>query len=56
MALKVKSVYSPIDRKNDGLRILAMRFLGRYMRSTRYDVWMPSLAPSERILSSMRRL
>src|SRR5688572_3595894 len=48
--LKTKSVYSPIDRKGDGLRILATRFLGRYMRTTRYDVWMPSLASSERLL------
>ncbi len=50
MPLKTKSVSSPIDRPNDGLRILATRFLGRYMQTTRYDVWMPSLAPSERLL------
>jgi hypothetical protein len=36
MALKVKSVYSPMDRKNDGLRILATRFRGRGMRTNRY--------------------
>lgn len=45
--LRTKSVYSPIDRQRDGLRILATRFLGRYMRSSRYHAWMPSLAPSE---------
>lgn len=50
MALRVKSVYSPIDRKNDGLRVLATRFRGRGMPATRYDVWMPSLGPSERLL------
>ena len=33
------------------LRILATRFRGRGMPTTRYDVWMPSLAPTERTLS-----
>ena len=48
--LRTKSVYSPMNRKRDGLRILATRFRGRRMPTTRYDVWMPSLGPSERIL------
>jgi uncharacterized protein YeaO (DUF488 family) len=48
--LKTKSVYSPIDRKNDGFRILVTRFRGRGMKTNRYDVWMPSLGPSERLL------
>jgi uncharacterized protein YeaO (DUF488 family) len=43
--IRTKSVYSPIDRKRDGLRILATRFRGRYMPVNRYDVWMPNLAP-----------
>jgi uncharacterized protein YeaO (DUF488 family) len=51
--LKTKSVHSPIDRKRDGLRILATRFRGRGMASTRYDVWMPSLGPSERLLADV---
>jgi len=51
--VKTKSVESPIDRKGDGLRILATRFRGRGMRSSRYDVWMPSLGPSERLLKSV---
>ena len=50
--LKTKSVWSPINRKTDGLRILAARFRGRGMPTTRYDVWMPSLGPSERLLRS----
>jgi len=50
--LKTKSVGSPINRKTDGLRILATRFRGRGMRKTRYDVWMPSLGPSERLLKA----
>ncbi len=49
--LKTKSVWSPIDRKGDGLRILVTRFRGRGMPTTRYDAWMPSLGPSERLLA-----
>ena len=52
--LRTKSVWSPIDRKRDGLRILATRFRGRGMTASRYDVWMPSLAPSERLLRSVQ--
>jgi len=48
--LKTKSVWSPIDSKADGLRILATRFRGRAMPTSRYNVWMPSLGPSERLL------
>ena len=50
--LKTKSVRSPISRKADGLRILATRFRGRGMPAGRYDVWMPSLGPSERLLKA----
>jgi uncharacterized protein YeaO (DUF488 family) len=39
-----------MDRKRDGLRVLAARFRGRGMPSSRYDIWMPSLAPSEQLL------
>ena len=52
MPVKTKCVKSPIDRENDGLRILATRFRGRGMKSTRYDIWMPNLAPSEVLLKS----
>lgn len=48
--LKTKSVWSVIDRKNDGLRVLVTRFRGRGMPTSRYDIWMPSLGPSERLL------
>ena len=43
-----------MDHKKDGLRILATRFRGRGMRASRYHVWMPSLAPSERLLRSVQ--
>jgi uncharacterized protein YeaO (DUF488 family) len=52
--LRTKSVWSPIDRKADGLRVLATRFRGRGMATNRYDVWMPSLAPSERLLRKVQ--
>jgi uncharacterized protein YeaO (DUF488 family) len=51
--IKTKSVFSPIEPKKDGLRILASRFRGRGMPSSRYDVWMPNLGPSEKLLSEM---
>lgn len=48
--LTTKSVWTPIDRKRDGLRLLVTRFRGRGMPASRYDVWIPSLGPSERLL------
>ncbi|HEY5913242.1 MAG TPA: DUF488 family protein [Verrucomicrobiae bacterium] len=51
--LKTKSVFSPIDTRNDGLRILATRFRGRGMPTSRYDVWMANLGPSEKLLKTM---
>jgi uncharacterized protein YeaO (DUF488 family) len=48
--LLTKSVHSPINRQKDGLRILATRFRGRGLPASRYDVWMPSLGPSEVLL------
>jgi uncharacterized protein YeaO (DUF488 family) len=53
--LKTKSVWTPIDRKGDGFRVLVTRFRGRGMPASRYDVWMPNLAPSERLLSGFLR-
>jgi uncharacterized protein YeaO (DUF488 family) len=50
--LKTKSVYSAAA-ENDGLRILATRFRGRGMPANLYDVWMPSLGPSEQLLKSV---
>lgn len=50
--VKTKSVHSPIEPAKDGLRILASRFRGRGLPANRYDVWMPNLGPSERLLRS----
>jgi uncharacterized protein YeaO (DUF488 family) len=52
--IKTKSVYSPVERKTDGLRILATRVRGRGLRANRYDVWMANLGPSERLLDDVR--
>ena len=52
--IRTKSVWSPIDRRRDGLRILAARFRGRGLSARRYDVWMPSLGPSERLLRAVQ--
>lgn len=48
--IRTKSVHSDIEPAHDGLRILATRFRGRGMSRDRYDVWMPSLGPSETLL------
>jgi uncharacterized protein YeaO (DUF488 family) len=48
--IKTKSVYSPIDASGDGLRVLVTRFRGRGLPKNRYSVWMPNLAPSEKLL------
>lgn len=48
--LATRSVHSPIQPRKDGLRILAARFRGRGLSRDRYDVWMPSLGPSEKLL------
>jgi uncharacterized protein YeaO (DUF488 family) len=50
--IKTRSVTSEIQ-KGDGLRILATRFRGRGMPSSKYDVWMPSLGPSEQLLKAV---
>jgi uncharacterized protein YeaO (DUF488 family) len=47
--IKTKSVHSRID-PDDGLRILATRLRGRALPSSRYDVWMANLGPSEALL------
>jgi uncharacterized protein YeaO (DUF488 family) len=55
MAIRTKSVKSPIDRENDGLRILAARSTGMFLPKSRYDVWMPNLGPSESLRARLKR-
>ena len=52
--LKTKSVWTKIER-GDGLRILVARFRGHGMPTSRYDVWMPSLGPSESMLRAFQK-
>jgi uncharacterized protein YeaO (DUF488 family) len=51
--IKTRSVWSDIT-KHDGLRILVTRFRGRGLPTSQYDVWMPSLGPSEQLLKSVQ--
>jgi len=50
MMIQTKSVFSRGEPSKDGLRILATRFRGRGMRTSRYHIWMANLGPSERLL------
>ena len=52
MALRTKSAWTEIE-EGDGLRILAARFRGRGMPTSRYDVWMANLGPSEKLLRAV---
>jgi len=47
--LKTRSVHSPAAPA-DGLRVLVTRFRGRALPRSRYDLWVPSLGPSEQLL------
>lgn len=53
-AIRTASVWSPIDREYDGLRILITRYTVRGCRRTRFDAWMPNLAPSEPLLAAIQ--
>jgi uncharacterized protein YeaO (DUF488 family) len=52
--IKTKSVFSPMEPRTDGLRILATRFRGRGLSTDRYNVWMANLGPSETLLRSIQ--
>ncbi len=52
--LRTKSVYSPIEPRKDGLRILATRLRGRGLPTNRYDAWMANLGPSEQLLRQVQ--
>jgi uncharacterized protein YeaO (DUF488 family) len=51
--IKTRSVWSNI-KQDDGLRILTSRFRGRGLPASQYDVWMPSLGPSEELLAAVK--
>ena len=41
---------------DDGLRVLVTRFRGRGMPKSRYDLWLPRLGPSEKLLERYKEL
>ena len=51
--LRTDSVSSGVPAKPGLLRVLATRYRGRFLPATAYDIWMPNLAPSERLLSDI---
>ncbi len=51
--LKTKSVWTEAE-PGDGLRILVARFRGRGLPTSRYDVWMANLGPSESLLRAVQ--
>ncbi len=53
-AIRTKSIKSPIDPAQDGLRILATRYTVRGYNRASYNVWMPNLAPSETLLKAFQ--
>ncbi len=52
--LRTDSVASGIPARPGALRILATRFRGRFLPTSAYDVWMPNLGPSERLLREFK--
>ncbi len=47
--IRTKSIHTPAVPE-DGLRVLVTRFRGRGLPKSRYDLWLPSLGPSEELL------
>ena len=47
--IRTKSIHTPAV-PDDGLRVLVTRFRGRGLPTSRYDLWLPSLGPSEELL------
>jgi len=54
LRIHTKCVTEPIEKEHDGLRLTVTRYLPRGVRRTRYDAWLPNLAPSEALLQSFR--
>jgi uncharacterized protein YeaO (DUF488 family) len=49
-AIRTKCVWTEIEPEKDGLRLLVTRYTLHRCPKTRYDAWMPNLAPSEPLL------
>lgn len=48
-SINTKSITTAIESA-DGLRVLVARFRGHRVPKSRYDLWLPSLGPSEELL------
>lgn len=51
-AIKTKCVWDKFNPREDGLRILATRYIPRGCPKKDYDIWMANLGPSERLLKA----
>jgi uncharacterized protein YeaO (DUF488 family) len=49
-----KSVFDPIERRKDGMRIVATRYWPRGMKTEVRDLYLPDLAPSKDLLRDFR--
>ncbi len=54
LVIPTKSLYSPIEPREDVLRILVTRLRRRDLSASRYDVWMANLGSIERLLGAGR--
>lgn len=52
--LRTGCVLSDYDRQADGFRVLVARFRGHGVKKSRYDAWIPSLGPSEKLLREVQ--
>jgi uncharacterized protein YeaO (DUF488 family) len=51
-AIRTKCVWDSFDPREDGLRILATRYIPRGCPKKNYDIWMANLGPGEHLLKS----
>jgi uncharacterized protein YeaO (DUF488 family) len=52
--LYTDSIHAPTPSRAGGLRILATRYRGRFVKKSAYDIWMPNLGPSESLLKQIK--
>lgn len=52
--LRTNSVASGVPFRAGNMRILVTRYRGRFLPKSAYDIWMPSLGPSEKLLRAFQ--
>lgn len=50
MNVRTKSVFDPVDKDADGMRVLITRYHPRGIKKSQYTVWYQHLAPSAPLL------